>query len=76
MLSDKKTFAQFQRSDKKQSVEWLFSDEYGGGFNLKTGNSGRQKEYSGTAIYPLLNIVSDKDQDFIYLEINSRGICP
>ena len=75
-VGQKKAFAQFLRSDKKQIVEWLFSDEYGGGFNLKTGSSGRQKEYSGTAIYPLLNIVSDKDQDFIYLEINSRGICP
>lgn len=54
----------------------MFSDEYGGGFNLKTVNSGHQKEYSGTAIYPLLNIISDENQDFIYLEINSRGICP
>lgn len=75
-VGQQKAFAQFQRSSKDQNLEWLFSEGYGGGFNLTTGDGDHQKKYSGADIYPLLKTVSDKDEDFIYLEISSHGICP
>ncbi|HAT1610733.1 TPA: hypothetical protein I8Y22_002088 [Raoultella planticola] len=46
-VGQQKAFDQFQRSSKEQDLEWLFSDEYGGGFNLTTGDGDHQKKYSG-----------------------------
>lgn len=75
-VGQQKAFAQFQRSSKEQDLEWLFSDEYGGGFNLIIGDGDHQKKYSGSNVYSFLKTVSDKDLDYIYLEISSHGICP
>lgn len=75
-VGQRKAFAQFQRSSKEQNLEWLFLDEYGGGFNLTIGRGEHQKKYYGVHIYSLLKKVSYKNKDYIYLEITPPSICP
>lgn len=75
-VGQQKAFAQFQRSSKDQDLEWLFSDEYGGGFDLTTGDGEYQKKFSGSIMYPLLKRISTPGEDYIFMEINSPDICP